>query len=152
MAKARSAGAPMHCRLAVGPLGKRAAVLPRHPHRLDSVLGNVGVVDRQYSLAFVQRGRYQPRGTARIDASSQRAWRRNSCCMCTALASAEEGRVARMIDPQPPGRATILRLEQPLAVPSDALGVATEDLDLLPKLPEDDEAVIARFDVMVLAE
>ena len=57
-----------------------------------------------------------------------------------------------MIDLQPPGSATILLLEQPLAVPSEALGVATEGLDLLPELPEDDEAVIASFDVMVLAE
>ena len=72
--------------------------------------------------------------------------------MCTALASAEEGRVARMIDPQSLGSATILLLEQPLAVPSGALGVANEGLDLLQKLLEDDEAVIARFAVMVLAE
>ena len=51
----------MHCRLAVGPLGKRVAVLSRYPHRLDPILGDVGVVDRQYSLAFAQRGRFPVR-------------------------------------------------------------------------------------------
>ena len=57
-----------------------------------------------------------------------------------------------MMDSQPPGSATILLLEQPLAIPSEALGVANEGLDLLPKLLEDDKATIARFDVMVPAE
>ena len=143
----RRRGRPVHRCLAVGSFAQLAAVLSRHSHRLDPVLGDVGVINHQYSLAFAQRGRYQlpvrcPSG----------AWRRNSCCMCTALASAEEGRVARMIDLQPPGSTTILLLEQPLAEPSEALGVTTEGLDLLPKLLEDDEAAIASFDVMVLAE
>ena len=117
----------VHRDLAVGPLARLAAVLPRHPRRLDSILGDVGTVDGQHPLISSQRGRHQfpVRRQDRRVVPARFAQEQLLCAhrvrvgpaqpqdhaldrlvplvprQPPQLAAAEEGRVARLVGSQP---------------------------------------------------